>query len=102
VIVPEASARSIKTTSAPENSFVQSPVPAPPHDGSVDQRAQLAAMQAKVEALQLADARRQAKLEALELAEESRKAKLEALQCDHKKLLGEVSGSLLAWTNICI
>jgi len=110
VIAPEASGRPVTTRSAPEKSFVESPIPAPSHGGGLDQGAELVALKAQMEALLAADKRRQAaeerqkeKVEALELAEERRQAEIAALQSDNKKLqsenkrlLDEVKGSLIA------
>lgn len=95
MIAPEASGRPASTPSAPEISFVRSPVPAPSHGGGLDQGAELAAMKAQLEALLVADKRRQA-------TEERQQAEIAALQSDNKKLqsenkklLGEVSESLI-------
>jgi len=63
VIVPKASARREKLS---VRSPVSAPVSARPHDSALDQQAELAAMRAKMEALQLADERRQAEIEALQ------------------------------------
>lgn len=82
MVVPEASARPVTTRTAPQTSFVQSPVPAPPHGGSLDREAEFAAMKAQFVAFQLAEERRQTEVEALKSA--------------NARLLGEVGGSLSA------
>lgn len=69
--------RPVKTANPPENLFLPSPVPAPSHAGSLDREAEFVAMQAK--------------MEALELAEERRQADFEALRSDNERLRGEVS-----------
>lgn len=78
-MIPEAIPRpaAIVSTPDPEISFSRSPVPAPSHDGGVDRGLEFAALQAKLEALELADAKRQ--------------AEFEALKSDKEKLLNKVS-----------
>ena len=73
VIVPEASGRPVATPSAPETPLVRSPVPAPPHDGSLDRDTEFATM----------------------------KARLDALESDKKKLESEVRRSFTACIGVC-
>lgn len=75
--IPEASGRPVTTSSAPEKSFVRSPVPTPPpHNSLLDLPAEYAAMKAKLEASELAFAA--------------------AVQAAYKRLEGEVRGALTA------
>lgn len=71
--------RSVATVAMPEPemSFSRSPVLAPSHDGGVDQGLKFAALQAKLEALELAGAKQ--------------REEVEALKSDKERLLSKVS-----------
>ena len=90
VVVPGATIRPVVTPRGQEQSSVRSPVSARSHDGSLDREAELAAMKAKMAALELAEAQRQAQFEALQADNKRRQAEFEALQSTNKTLLREV------------
>ena len=71
--IPEANLWPVAAVGTPESKRLisRSPVSAPPHDGSLGPGLDVAAMNAKLQALELADAKRQTELEALKSEKET-------------------------------
>ncbi|CBJ27959.1 Leucine rich repeat protein [Ectocarpus siliculosus] len=67
VVVPEAGAKPVSNSNAQERSFEQHPAaPAPSHDGGLDLHAEFAAMQAKLEALEIENGKLTRKVSTME------------------------------------